>query len=638
MGDNLTIGGVPSNMVVQRVIGGVLLSVILSKAAVVDAPTRMLSAAEMIAARKKGAGLEAYGSSTVDPSALILHRHRGAIEKRDHRCVMCLWEPHCAPLLETKKAMRKKKAKDAASSAAAAANVDETPPLILISVTGPLKQSLQAPRNALWSACRRWVALIYDADVHMLSVEEQQHVGGGQYDDAKDGGNAAAAASLLPIPPLRLQWGSSIDLSGVLSGAWHSGGLPVLALATADEVVAVIVRGRANAVRVASSSSTDADATEWLNAYVAAQTKRQSLSSAVGKRSRGATAQERPTIVRVASYARLGAASDHCLLEHVRGEDIGESRRDNAASAAAETAAEALSRDAELPRCGGPITVVGLGPRGNLVLMAGPKQELRTIPLGASSTSHAATTVQFRVLLATARAAAEAELTLGSEQLRPRRDAAVAAGVVLLGTLRFVESWIAQQQRESSGGVDVAQVAIDLAQSGLVAVALHLRALPTPLRVALCLQHGVLAEGIADDAASAAAVPRTLPTLVRPLLVLLGRVAAAAHPAAVATRWGDQELDAALCCAVRGDGEVAAEGDASLRRRAETSLERLAEELDRVGMHDDALLAATLLLAARRDSARDAQATVRAVLARQQRLATLYAFDVAQGVGNKLDS
>ena len=313
----------------------------------------------------------------------------------------------------------------------------------------------------------------------------------------------------------------------------------------------------------------------------------------------------------------------------VRSEDVGDVSRISGEDAAA---VEAASQACAMPRCGGSLSIAGFAPSGELVVVAGPHQRVYAFPLAPSlalegaptkaAASGAARETHFRTLLATARAALEALLAPGTEAVDTE------AGGVLHGVLRSAESWVAARSADA-----VAPLALDLGRGGLVAVALHLAALPTSLHIALCVQYGVLPGAMAGSAASAAAIVAAAPSLVRPLIVLLGRLAASAHrpdgdagagASAPPLRWSDQRLHAALSRAVRGKQYGGAE-ERPLAERAASALDCLALALDRVGLHDDALLAATLRLGSA------SAAPLRAVLTRQKRGAERCAFDIAGG-------
>ena len=181
----------------------------------------------------------------------------------------------------------------------------------LVSATGGLKHALRAPRDAQWSSCRRWLALIYTDEVHLLSLEHDAAEGAAGGRDA--GGGA----------PLRLRWASTVALRGVASAKWHGGGLPLLALATARALSVVVVRARADATVAAAGADgmsaqqpTDSitrPAAEWPAALAPQQL---ALNGSGVKNPRGARAQERPFVAHVASYDVGGA--NYALLELVR--------------------------------------------------------------------------------------------------------------------------------------------------------------------------------------------------------------------------------------------------------------------------------------------------------------------------------
>ena len=79
----------------ERVIGGVLLSVIVSKAAPAEAAPAMMTEALRIAAR----ALAPYGAPGADPAALAAHRHRATADEAaaQQHCVLCLWETRAPP-------------------------------------------------------------------------------------------------------------------------------------------------------------------------------------------------------------------------------------------------------------------------------------------------------------------------------------------------------------------------------------------------------------------------------------------------------------------------------------------------------------------------------------------------------------
>ena len=108
----------PQGATVERVIGGVLLSVLISKAGPAEEAPAMMTAATRIAAR----AVVPYGAPGASPAALAAHRHRAAEDEaatQQQRCVLCLWETRAPPVPKVQS--RKKRERVAAAAAATAA-------------------------------------------------------------------------------------------------------------------------------------------------------------------------------------------------------------------------------------------------------------------------------------------------------------------------------------------------------------------------------------------------------------------------------------------------------------------------------------------------------------------------------------